>query len=54
MTWTLIYLLAGHLQIVPDLPTYTACVAEYQRNWNPSAHSPHCVQVADERAKELI
>jgi hypothetical protein len=43
MTWLLIYILAGNLVTVPDLPTEAACMAAASRVTDPTAHGFVCV-----------
>lgn len=50
MTWTLIYILAGHLHAVPDLPTAEACLRAAEAITEPSARKFRCVQVSEVEA----
>jgi hypothetical protein len=43
MTWLLIYVLAGHLVTVPDLPSEAACLAAAEAVTDARAHSFSCV-----------
>ena len=44
MTWLLLYVLAGHLHAVPDLPSLEACVQAAEAVTAPGAHSFACVR----------
>ena len=43
MNWLLIYVLAGHLVTVPDLPSESACMAAAAKVQDQRAHSFACV-----------
>lgn len=44
MTWLLIYIVAGHLVAVPDLPTEAACLAAAEAVREPGARSFACIK----------
>lgn len=43
MSWLLLYVLAGHLVTVPDLPSEAACMAAAEAVTDQRAHSFACV-----------
>jgi hypothetical protein len=43
MSWLLLYILAGHLVTVPDLPSEAACMAAAAEVTDARAHSFACV-----------
>lgn len=43
MTWLLLYILAGHLVTVPDLPSESACMAAAAKVQDQRAHSFACI-----------
>ena len=50
MTWVLLYILAGHLYAVPDLPTGAACLKAAEAITDPNARDFKCVQVSEVEA----
>lgn len=43
MTWLLLYILAGHLVTVPDLPSQAACLAAAEAVTDAGAHGFTCI-----------